>query len=304
MLINNPSYGIKLADLLNLKTLNFNYEDLYKIVENWLNSEKKYFVVNDENLWIEFVESFCDRFYMRTLNFETTLELKIALRNCFRKYKNQAKRIYECELLELNPLITFETITNRTSEDSTNTDSTNSMETNSKNTSINSSINSSVDTSKSDSTSDSESTNDITDINKSESFNYDLHSDTPSNSVNIDDLFSVAKNYVTDAKNSKNKNNVENKSNSSNTNSSISTSNLKSTNESESKSDYNSVTDSAQNSNSAIKSKSNGVVDEISKGFNGNQVELIKGYMTLNTNVVAFYLDCIENDCLFSNILY
>ena len=62
MFVNNPTQTIRIADLLDMYKLDFRYEDLYDIVGKWLESEKKYFVIEDNMLWKQFIESFCDRF--------------------------------------------------------------------------------------------------------------------------------------------------------------------------------------------------------------------------------------------------
>jgi hypothetical protein len=262
----------------------FNYEDLYKIVGNWLQSEIKYFVISDETLWGNFIESFCDRFYSRNINFYTTLDFKLKLRDVLKASKNRAKHIYEVDLLEINPLITFNHLTEKTEKSTGVTNSNN----NSNSTSISNGT-----TSNADNTQSSNKTNDNS-TSSGNSANYDLHSDTPSNAVNIDDLFSVAKNFVTDANNNKAQNNSESYSNSTY----IGNVSRSSKNESESSLE--------ENSTNAGKTEftNDNIFNEISKGYNGEPTELIKKYMDLKTDVIQFYLDEIENACLFSSILY
>ena len=107
MYVNNPNYTIKLSDLLDLYKDNFNYEDLYEVVGTWLSSEKVYFFKNDDTLWNYFIQAFCDRFYSRSMNFYTTLDFKLKLRDVLRSSKNRATRVYESELLKINPLNTY-----------------------------------------------------------------------------------------------------------------------------------------------------------------------------------------------------
>lgn len=284
MYVNNPTQTIRMADLLDMYKNDFNYEDLYKIVGNWLQSEIKYFVLVDKSLWNTFIESFCDRFYSRNINFYTTLELKLKLRDVLRASKNQAKRIYEVDLLEINPLITFNHLTEKTEKSTgvTNVNTSNRSESVSNGTSVN--------------TDNSHSNNNTIDSSNTSgnSTNYDLHSDTPSNAVNIDDLFSVAKNFVTDANNNKTKNTSESSSNS------TFTENVSSISSNENESN---LTESSINEGKTEFSNDN-IFNEISKGYNGEPADLIKKYMDLKTDVVQFYLDEIENACLFSSILY
>jgi hypothetical protein len=282
--VNNPTQTIRIADLLDMYKNDFNYEDLYKIVGNWLQSEFKYFVLADESLWNTFIESFCDRFYSRNLNFYTTLDFKLKLRDVLKASKNRAKRIYEVDLLEINPLITFNHLTEKTEKSTGVTNSNN----NSNSTSISNGT-----TSNADNTQSSNKTNDNS-TSSGNSANYDLHSDTPSNAVNIDDLFSVAKNFVTDANNNKAHNNSESYSNSTY----IGNVSRSSKNDSESS--------LKENSTNAGKTEftNDNIFNEISKGYNGEPTELIRKYMNLKTDVIQFYLDEIENACLFSSILY
>lgn len=276
MFVSNPSYTMKLSDLLDLYKDNFNYEDLYTIVGTWLSTEKVYFFKNDDTIWNDFIQSFCDRFYSRNMNFYTTLDFKLKLRDVLRSSKNRATRIYESELMKINPLKTFSHVTDRNENLKGNVKSLAQTDdvTNNESKSNVSTINKSVDTGN----------------NKSTNTSYDLHSDTPSNAVNIDDLFSVAKNFVTDANNNKS----QITGNNTNTNA------------------FNGSVDSSLSGVNKRNSVTNGkneflnenLFKEVSEGYNGNPVELIGQYMQLKTDVVQFYLDEIENACLFSSILY
>lgn len=252
MFINNPVYTMRLVDLLDMYKDEFTYEDLYKVVGEWLSTEQKYFFTNDNSLWLEFIQAFCDRFYSRNFNFDTTLDFKLKLRDVLKANKNQAIRIFESNAIKINPLNTY----------------SNTLTRNEKYIGI----------SKNSNNSESIINNSNSNENNSTGFNYNLHSDTPSNAVNIDDLFSVAKNYVTDATNIKNNEQTTNKSMSKN--------------------------ETTSNSNSRFDNENNNLFNEISSGYNGNPTELIEKYMQLKTDVIQFYLDKIENACLFSCVLY
>lgn len=296
MYVNNPSYTMKLADLLDLYKDNFNYEDLYNVVGVWLSTEKVYFFKNDDTLWNNFIHAFCDRFYSRNMNFYTTLDFKLKLRDVLRSSKNRATRVYESELLKINPLNTFSHVTDRNENLKGNSKSTNNSNGKTENvTNVN-------DISNSDSKSTAETKNKTTDngTNENTSTSYDLHSDTPSNAVNIDDLFSVAKNFVTDADNNKSHSKVTNSNNNDFTGSSSSNSS--------DKNERNSVTNSngvnELNSNGTNEFLNENLFKEVSEGYDGNPTDLIEKYMNLKTDVIQFYLDEIENACLFSSILY
>lgn len=270
MLVNNPNYGLKMSDLLDLYKNDFKYEDLYDVVKTWLSTEKQYFVNSD--LWDSFIDAFCDRFYSRDMNFYTTLDFKINFRNCLKKHKNQAERVYKAGLIEINPLSTYENVVKHTekttSKQNTSTDISNNTQSSSNDT--------------------TNTTNSSTTNFGNESKNYELHSDTPSNAVNIDDLFSVAKNYVTDAKNHKDES----------SGTQLVTDNGKMTGSSLNTSEQTGNTTSSHNF------ENNRDFEEISKGWNGNPVDLLNKYMSLVTDVVQFYLDRIEDDCLFSAVFY
>lgn len=229
MFIENPNRKFKLAHLIELNDsnlYNFQYEDLYNVVEEWLQSEKKYFFNGD--FFREFIESFCDRFYSRDFNFDTFLDFKLKLRDVFKKYRDNAKRIYESSLIELNPLYT----TYIENESSTN------------------------DSGKSENENHSEN----------EDTNYNLFSDTPQSELDVSDLFDVKNKYITNATNNKNKNTRDDKNK----------------NTYENSSDFKSL----------------------QKGYNGMVADLLNNYIQLNLDVIRYYLDWIEEECLFSSVLY
>lgn len=229
MLIENPNRKFKLIHLIELNDSNlydFKYEDVYNVVEQWLESEKDYFFNKD--FFRKFIEAFCDRFFRRDFNFDTFLDFKIALRNTFKKYRDNADRIYESSLLKLNPLYTTYM------ENESNTD----------------------DKGKSENTNHSEN----------DDQNYNLFSDTPQSSLNVTDLFDIKNKYITNATNNKNTNKHDDNSNS----------NFENTSEFKS----------------------------LQKGYNGLVADLLNNYIQLNLDVIQYYLDWIEDECLFSSILY
>lgn len=229
MFIENPNRKFKLAHLIELNDSNlydFQYEDLYNVVEQWLNSEKQYFF--NAAFFRRFIESFCDRFFRRDFNFDTFLDFKLALRDVFRKYKDNADRIYQSSLLELNPLYTTYLENESSTKDNGKSENKNHSE--------------------------------------NEDVNYNLYSDTPQSSMNVDDLFSVKSNYITNASNNRN----TNKRDDDNTNSFENSSEFKS----------------------------------LQKGYNGMVADLLNNYIQLNLDVIRYYLDWIEDECLFSSVLY
>ena len=229
MFIENPNRKFKLAHLIELNDsnlYNFQYEDLYNVVEEWLKSEKEFFF--NEEFFRKFIEAFCDRFFRRDFNFDTFLDFKIALRNVFKKYRDNADRIYQSSLLELNPLYTTYIENESSTNDKGNSHNTNKSENN--------------DT------------------------NYNLYSDTPQSSLNVDDLFSVKSQYITNASNNKNTNKREDEN----------------TNDFENSSEFKSL----------------------QKGYNGLVADLLNNYIQLNLDVIQHYMNWIEDECLFSSVMY
>lgn len=257
---NNPNYTLKLIDLVNMYDINFKYEDVYKKVSDFLDSEKKFFYTDDSKEWNKFIEFFCDSFFDRELNFDTFLDFKIAFRKMLKKYQDRAVRFVQIKATELNPLNTYHR------ESDSNTNATHSIDRNSNSTSENHS------NSKNHSDSNSNSNNK----------DFNLHSDTPSNSVEIDNLFSTKSNFITDANNSQGTN----------------TSNM--VDDSNGSTDSNShITDTANENGS-----NNSLYNEVANGYEGNAIELLHQYLELTTNVLNMYMEWIESEHLFSSVLY
>ena len=229
MFIENPNRKFKLAHLLDLtksNLYNFQFEDLYNVVGEWLESEKEHFFNAD--FYDDFIKAFCDRFFRRDFNFDTFLDFKLALRTVFKKYKDNADRIYQSSLLDLNPLYTTYMENESSTNDSGNSENENHSE--------------------------------------NEDKNYNLYSDTPQSSKNLDDLFSVTSNYISNASNNKNTNKRD---------------------------------DTNKN-----KFENSSQFKSLQKGYNGLVADLLNNYIELNLDVIQHYLKWIEDECLFSSVLY
>lgn len=257
---NNPNYTLKLIDLVNMYDTKFNYENVYEKVKNFLDSEKKYFYTDDLNEWNKFIEFFCDTFFDRELNFDTFLDFKIAFRKMLKKYQDRAVRFVTVKANELNPLNTY----HRESDSNTNTE----HNINRSNDSTYLSQSSTKNHSKSKSSADNK--------------DFNLHSDTPANSVNIANLFSTESNFITDANNSQE------------------------TNKSTMIDDSNGDTNSSSNSSDIANENGNNtsLYNEVSNGYEGNPIELLHKYLELTTNVLNMYMAWIESEHLFSSVLY
>jgi hypothetical protein len=257
---NNPNYTLKLVDLVNMYDTNFNYENVYIEVKKFLDSEKKYFYTDDANEWNKFIEFFCDTFFDMELNFDTFLDFKIAFRKMLKKYQDRAVRFVIVKANELNPLNTYHR------EMDSNTNTNHQIDRNSNSVSEN----------------HSSSKNHSSSQNNSSSKDFNLHSDTPSNSVEIDNLFNTKSNYITDANNNQGTNNstmIDDSTGDTNSNSNI--------------------TDTAnENGNNTSLYK------EVSNGYEGNAIELLHKYLELTTNVMNMYMEWIESEHLFSSVLY
>lgn len=249
MMVNNPKRNIRLIDLLDMSVNNlydFSYEKLYEVVGEWLKSEKDLLVNPDDyNVFIKF---FCDRYFRRSLNFDTFLDFKIALRNMFEKYREKAKRMYHASLIEIDPLQTHFNEVHHEGSDrgESSTDSSN------------------------------HTTSDNNRDFEYENTDFHLHSDTPSDTVNITDMFDKST-YVTDASNDKN----VNKSKLDKTHSDI---------------------DGSGHSSGNFKNSN--FYDDITKGYDGVPSDLLNKFIDLNLDVVNFYIDMVEKECLFSATLY
>lgn len=257
---NNPNYTLKLIDLVNMYDTNFNYENVYEKVKKFLDSEKKYFYTDDTNEWNKFIEFFCDTFFDRELNFDTFLDFKIAFRKMLKKYQDRAVRFVTVKANELNPLNTY----HRESNSNTNTEHN---------------INRSND---STSLSQSSTKNHSKSKSSADNKDFNLHSDTPSNSVNIANLFDTESNFITDANNSQG------------------------TNKSTMIDDSNGDTNSSSNISDTANENGNNtsLYNEVSNGYEGNAIELLHKYLELTTNVMNMYMDWIEGEHLFSSVLY
>lgn len=110
---------IRLIDLINTDTQSI--DDLYSIVNKNLKFiyDKKVYPVENENLWNDFIERLCDRYFNRYLSFDTYYTFSLKLKFVIENNRERYKKIWEASLKEINPLITF------FEEESTNEDRTN-----------------------------------------------------------------------------------------------------------------------------------------------------------------------------------
>lgn len=264
MMINNPSSGIRLIDLIPMYDASFMYTDIYQTVGDYLDDLKTSFYTNDEKLWKSFIEKFCDRYYSDYMNFDTYLEFKIKLKSVLDMNKEVCEVIAKAKATEYDIMVTSERHYNSRDFDNfvhntlNNSNTQNSQTTN--------------------------GTNESTSTNKDSNSGYDLHSDTPSDSVNVKDLASGGINYVTDVNNNRSDSTSEN--------------------------DTKGITSSDMNGTSTVESnmhedsENNRTHEDSTTEINKNPIELINSLFRLNNDICKYLFDCIDDAHLFSNTYY
>lgn len=283
MLINNPTYTLRLIDLVDNYKYPFDFSEIYSKVGDMLEPIRESYYTTDKTEWNKFIKRFCRRFYNRNLNFDTFLDFTLKLQDVFDSKRMIADRYVILNAQKINPFTTYGMI----KDSNGNTNDT--VDTLSKSTSSSESTNSSENEIYDTSNLKSENNNTVK-INETVS---NLHSDTPATSVNLDNLF-ASNNYVTDANTSKN--NGENTTKITD----------KTTNETD-RLQYNEMTSSGKalsNSDVNTTKKSANVYKEIAEGYQGNPIELLASIDKLTTDIIGKYLLWIEEEHLFSSILY
>lgn len=264
MMINNPSQGIRLIDLIPMYNATFTYTDIYQTVGDYLNDLKPSFYTNDDKLWKSFIEKFCDRYYSDYMNFDTYLEFKIKLKSVLDMNKEVCEVIAKAKSTEYNIMSTSERKYN--SRDFDNTVRRILNDTNSNNSQNSTTTN--------DSISNTDDTNS----------GYNLHSDTPSDSVNVKNLADGKTNYVTDADNIYNENSAKNTTKSTNINST-----------------KGSTDSSSETSETGENTRTH---EDVTTDLNRNPIELINSLFRLNNDICKYLFDCIDDAHLFSNTYY
>lgn len=276
--INNPIYTIRLIDLIDTVSYEFNYDSIYDTVGDFLKDLKPCYY--DSTEWNAFIILLCDRFYNRNLNFDTFLEFKIALKNVLNENKDKAIRMRDLLLKSENIFDDYRRKYHRIDSGINSSHVTGANE--------NSNIENHRDTTNGVNTSQSSDTSEVSDKNKS----YNLYSDTPSNTVNLTDLTSKDSNYVTNATNegSENTNNTKSK------NDSNSSFNNSSSGERTNVANATNVSDT----DGSFKNESDEDVSEI----HGSDLEFFEKIKKIQTDINQLYLTWIEDAQIFMNILY
>lgn len=264
MMINNPSKGLRLIDLIPQYTNDFDYTSIYTAVNKFLYDLKPCFYSENETLWNNFIERFCDRYYSDYLNFETFLDFKIKLKCVLNDNKEVCQVIAKAKTMEYDLLAT-----------STRSYSSKDFDDMARNV-----LNKNDTTNKSDSTSTNKSDTSSTNTDTG----YNLHSDTPSDSVNVKDLASSKTNYVTDVQND------HSESTSKGVSSGSATTNTN---------DFSTSQGNIQEDSTHTRTH-----EDVTTDTNKNAVELINSLFRLNNDICKYLLDEIDKAHLFSNTYY
>lgn len=279
MYIANPVGTLRLIDLIDTSGFrDFDYSEIYEKTHHWLDSLKVKFY--NETEWDAFIKRFCDRYYMRDFNFNTYLDFKLQLSVVLDSVRQNAENLEYLKVSDLGMLEDYRRYHTSNDTSSTNSDST------TQDSSTQATSGSSDNTHRSDSS----STQSINDSSSDTSYN--LYSDTPSNTVNLDNMISKKNNYITNATNDKNTHTGTQNTDAVNTG----TTTDKSTNKSN--------TTSTNTSTNLSNGKSNSTHTEDTKEIHGSYLDFVQKMKTISDDIINFYLDEIENAQLFSNILY
>lgn len=276
--INNPIYSIRLIDLIDCTTYDFNYDSIYDKVGDFINDLKPCYY--DDSEWDRFIILFCDKFYNRNLNFDTFLEFKIALKNVLNENKDKAIRMRDLLLKSENIFNDYNRLYSRTDVGSNESHTMGDTK--------NSNIENNRETSKNTGDSSTNSKSETADKNKS----YNLYSDTPSNTVNLTNLTSKDSNYVTNATND----------GSESTNNSKSSNTTTSSNETSNIGERSNVGTSTNSSDtdSTFRNESTENISEV----HGSNLDFFEKIKNIQTDINQLYLTWIEDAQIFMNILY
>lgn len=293
ILINlNVNYGLKFIDLIDYTNSDYTYSDVVKKINDYLtlNCKNEYFINNDD-LWNDFITRFVRRFLYRTISFDTYFQFCIKLNDVFSKNKVKLNNMYNAKLIEFNPLYTTNLKTTNKNDNVSESNGDKTIKDNGWSTSEDDGYNNRTD--------DLTRTDNLKNINKSDntSNDYNLHSDAPRSSVDLDNMFKTDNNYITDATNSKNHNEANTTTSQTGTVSNSGTSKNKI---------YNKNTNHISNHSNEIsvdKIKNSQTGENLTQGYTGNPTELLEKYVNFVIDMNEFLLEEIENNNLFMSIV-
>lgn len=304
MFLTSYNYGIRLIDLVDYTNSNTTFSDVCNKVNNLLTSNcKEEFYVDNNDLWNDFIKRFTRRFMYRTLSFDTYLNFCIKLNDVLTSNKVKLNNMYKAKLIEFNPLYNkyittdIENENNKTGTKKTDRKENGNTTRNETGTNDKTSIGGSIE--KTTRTDNLHTTDDTTN-NGTE---YNLHSDSPRSSVNVDDMFKTDNNYITDAQNKKI--NSRNNTTGTQTGTVKNDGNVENHNNENGSFNTDSTDTSVFNSNilSTDNIKDTLVGKQLLYGYDGNPTDLLKKYINFVIDTNEYLLNKIEEECLFMNII-
>ncbi len=278
---------IRLIDLIDTNTQSI--ESLYSLMSSNLIGlyDRQVYPVNDRVLWANFIERLCDRYFNRYLSFDTYYAWQLKLKFLLEQNKEKYIKIYENSLREIDPLLTF----SESEHVEDNKESTGSNETDTSGGYVDN-INTSVIYGKSDTTKDERKTTvkNITDDERTINAFTNNPKSQSSMSAHLTEL-----EYIDNEQLTINKNNY--------TNTSKNEGDITVTTSGSDKNVGTNDGTSNSRSNGQYTGSDKGVLDRLRKGFNGNQLELLKKYEELYFDVNKEIIEDIERARLFMSVL-
>lgn len=104
---NGFTYGIRLVDLIDINRDSIDV--LYREVGSQLITlfDRKIYPVDDIDFFNDFIERMCDKYYSRTLAFDTYNEFFIKLKFVLENNKLKYQQMFKAAAIEINPLYTY-----------------------------------------------------------------------------------------------------------------------------------------------------------------------------------------------------
>ena len=318
---------IRLIDLIDTDTQSI--DDLYKIVDKNLRFifDKKVYPVNNADLWADFIERLCDRYFNRYLSFDTYYTFSIKLKFLIENNRAKYLQIYNASLKDIDPLITF--FEDETTNEDRNTNSTNKTtnesDYNSTSETNDNATNMSENTQTTGSSGENVVSNNLKEKRTDNSTNTTTHT-TTDNRV-IEGLSSNPKSQSTLAETLANMTYIDNQrlqitkndyEDATTNGGNITTDNTGkqiTTNKdsvevkdkgktTDNRNSYNKTTGNSKgDTNTAYEDKINALITRARKGFNGNQTELLEKYARMVFDLNREIIDDINNANLFMNTL-
>lgn len=318
---------IRLIDLIDTDTQSI--DNLYEIVDKNLRFifDKKVYPVNNTDLWADFIERLCDRYFNRYISFDTYYTFSLKLKFVIEQNRAKYVQIWNASLKEIDPLITFfedETTSEDRNTNGTNK-STNESDYNSTSDTSDNATNTRENTQTTGTSSENVVNNNLKEKRTDNSTNTTTHTTTDSRV--IEGLSSNPKSQSTLAETLNNMNYIDNQRlqitkndyedattnggniTTDNTGKQITTNkdNIETKDKGTVTDNRNSHNKTSGNSkgdtNTEYEDKINALITRARKGFNGNQIEMIEKFSRMVFDMNREIIDDINNANLFMNTL-